>query len=205
LEQVQEKVQEATPENFLIVDKEQVQAQLAKNWKGITASGVLTMALGVAAFGFPLFATGVAYDATVITIAASAIVGIASIFVRENGHKVKSGISGLGYGALAYYMATHPAQGLDFITLSIAAVIATEGLYELALAIRNQNLQARGWHALSGLVGTGAGLALTAAVPAASLVTPGAALGARLTSQGASKVAIGLTGKDIAQEKNKTS
>lgn len=97
-------------------------------------------------------------------------------------------------------MATHPAAGLDIITLTIATVITAEGFYEVAVAARNENIQGRGWHFVSGLISSSAGFALSANIPAASLVTPGAALGVRLTSNGASKVAIGLTGKDIADK-----
>jgi len=86
--------------------------------------------------------------------------------------------------------------------LTIATVIAAEGLYETALAIRNSDIQGRGWHAVSGVISTFAGLFLSANIPAASLVAPGAALGVRLTSSGASKVAIGLTGKEIANGRN---
>ena len=184
---------------FLEVNFEKATDELSKNWGWIVGSGVLTMTVGAAALFMPVFASGVAYDATVLTLAASAFVGLISVFVRENGHKVKSGLSGLGYGALAYYMGTHPAQGLDIITLSIATVIAAEGLYEIALAVKNENLQGRGWHFVSGAASSIAGLFLSANIPVASLVAPGVALGVRLTGQGASKVAVGLAGKEIAK------
>lgn len=186
---------------FLIADVETAQSQLAENWRWITASGVLTAALGLASFTTPIFTTGVAYDVAVYSIAAIGIGGIINAFVAENGHKVKSGVSGLLYSALAYYMGTHPAQGLDILTLTIATVIATEGLYEAALAIRNKNIEGRDWHLTSGIISTLAGLGLSASLPAASLVAPGAALGMRLTSDGGRKVALGLAGKEIADKR----
>jgi uncharacterized membrane protein HdeD (DUF308 family) len=196
---LKEQAQKAT--QFLALNLEQTENQLAKNWKWITASGVVTLALGTGAFLSPVFSTGVAYDVTVASIAAIGVGGLANVFIAEKGHKLKSGLSGLGYSGLAYYMATHPAQGLDVITLTIATVILAEGLYETALAARNENLQGRGWHFTSGIISAIAGLWLSASIPAASLVAPGAALGTRLTSNGASKLAIGLTGKEIAKEK----
>ena len=185
----------------MVVDIEKAKEDLAKNWGWIVGSGVLTMALGALALTVPVAATGVAYDGTVLTIGSAGLIGLINVFFAEKGHKLKSGLGGLGYLALAYYMGTHPAAGLDIITLTIATVIAAEGFYEIALAARNKNIQGRGWHFASGVVSSIAGFALSASIPAASLVTPGAALGMRLTSNGASKVAIGLTGKEIADKR----
>ena len=197
--ELKQMAQQAT--EFLSLNIEQVENEISKNWKWISASGVFTLVVGTGALLSPVFSTGVAYDVTIASIAALGIGGIANVLIAENGHKLKSGLSGLGYSGLAYFMATHPAQGLDVITLTIAAVILAEGLYETALAARNDNLQGRGWHFVSGIVSAAAGLWLSASIPAASLVAPGAALGTRLTTNGASKLAIGLAGKEIAEER----
>ena len=202
MDDMQEKAQEVLPD-FLVVDFKQAEEQLAKNWGWITTSGVLTMALGAAALLLPIFATGVAYDGTVLTIGAAGVVGLINAFARENGHRAKSAISGLLYLGLSYYMGTHPAQGLDIITLTMATVIASEGLFETVLAIKNENLKGRGWHAVSGIGSVLVGLGLSATLPASGLVAPGYALGARLTSNGATKVAVGLAGKEIADERKK--
>ena len=204
MEEWKQKAEDAT--QFLLVDIDQARNQLSQNWGWIVTSGVLTIALGTAAFLVPIFATGVAYNGTVLTLGATGLVSvIASIFAREHGQQqVKSALSGILYLGLSYYMGTHPQQGLDIITLTIATVIAAEGLYEAALAFRNENLEGRGWHAFSGIGSFIVGLALSANLPATGLVTPGYALGARLTSSGATKLAVGLTGKEIADDaKNK--
>lgn len=197
--QIQKKADEAT--KFLIVDVSNAREELARNWGWIVASGVLTMALGTLAFTMPVFATGVAYDATVLTVGLSGVVSLISTFLAENGHKVKSGISGVLYMALAYYMSTKPAQGLDIITLSIASVIALEGFYETALALKNKDIQGRPWHFFSGVGSVLASAWLSTNIPATSLVVPGAALGTRLTSNGARKVATGLAGKELADNR----
>eukprot|EP00539_Tryblionella_compressa_P006578 CAMPEP_0178758436 /NCGR_PEP_ID=MMETSP0744-20121128/14385_1 /TAXON_ID=913974 /ORGANISM="Nitzschia punctata, Strain CCMP561" /LENGTH=170 /DNA_ID=CAMNT_0020412801 /DNA_START=618 /DNA_END=1126 /DNA_ORIENTATION=+ len=80
--------------DFLYVDVKQSQDKLAQNWGWITTSGVLTMALGTGALLTPLFATGVAYDTTVIALGASGVIGVINAFARENGHKTKSALSG---------------------------------------------------------------------------------------------------------------
>jgi len=188
---------------FLVVDYDRAANNLADNWGWITASGFLTMVLGFSALYVPLFATGVAYDGTVITLALAGIVGIIGAFVRENGHKAKSAFSGVGYAGLAYYMYTHPGAGLDIITLTIASVLAVEGFYETALAAKNKNLQGRPWHFVSGIGSVLASAFLAANIPAASLVAPGVALGGRLTSSGATKMAVGLTGQELADQRKK--
>lgn len=198
LNELQEKANDAT--KFLVVDVAKAQDELARNWGWITASGISTMVLGGLALGLPVFATGVAYDGTVLALGATGLVSLFGALARENGHKVKSALSGVLYVALAYYMSTHPAQGLDVITLTIATAIAAEGLYETALAVRNEDLQGRGWHLVSGIGSTAAGVWLTANIPAASLFAPGAALGTRLTTNGATKVAVGLAGKELADK-----
>lgn len=199
--EVKEKAEEAT--KFLVVDVERAQDDLAKNWGWIAGSGFLTLVLGFASLYLPLFATGVAYDGTVLTIGAAGLVSLFAAFARENGHKVKSALSGVGYLGLSYYMGTHPGEGLNIITLTIASVLAAEGIYEVALAARNKNIEGRPWHFLSGLGGVAASVFLAANIPAASLITPGAALGARLTSNGATKLAVGFAGKQIADKRKK--
>lgn len=199
VDQVKEKADEVT--KFLVIDVNRARDQLTANWGWITASGTATLALGALALYMPLFATSVAYDGTVVTIGAVGFIGLISAFARENGNKLKSGLSGVGYLALAYYMSTHPGAGLDLITLTIATVISAEGLYEASLAIKNKELQGRAWHGFSGVASVIAGLFLSANIPATSLVAPGIALGTRLTGNGATKVAIGLEGKKLADER----
>mmetsp|Transcript_30736 Transcript_30736/g.62288 ORF Transcript_30736/g.62288 Transcript_30736/m.62288 type:complete len:256 (-) Transcript_30736:72-839(-) len=186
---------------FLVIDVNRARDELAANWGWITASGTVSLALGALALYMPLFATSVAYDGTIITIGANGFVGLASVFARENGNKLKSGFFGVAYMALAYYMSTHPGAGLDVMTLTIATLISAEGLYEASLAIKNKELQGRVWHGLSGVASVIAGLFITANIPVTSLVVPGIALGTRLTGDGATKVAIGLEGKKLADER----
>lgn len=189
--------------DFLIVDITRAQDQLANNWGWITTSGVLTMALGALALLLPITATNVAYTGTVFTIAATGIVYLLGALFREEGNRLKSGVSGVLYSALAYYMTVNPAQGLNFVTLTIASVIAVEGLYESALAIKNKNLQGRPWHLASGVVSVLASVWLTTNIPVSSLFAPGAALGTRLTSNGGTKVAVGLRGKELADSRKR--
>ena len=159
------------------------------------------MILGALALLLPVFATGVAYNGIVFTIGLSGLVGVAGAFTRENGHRAMSALSGLFYVALAYYMFTHAALGLDIVTLAIAAVIGAEGLYETIFAVKNKEMKRRVWHLASGIGSTLVGLWHSTSIPASSLVTPGIALGARLTGNGATKVAVGLTGKELASNR----
>jgi uncharacterized membrane protein HdeD (DUF308 family) len=198
---MEKKAKENLPD-FLYVDFKQAQEQIAKNWGWITTSGVLTMVLGVGCLLFPIFASGVAYDATTIAIGVSGVVGIINAFARENGHRAKSGLSGLLYVGLAVLLSQNVGAGLDVITLSMAIAIGAEGAFETALAAKNKDLQGRRWHFVSGIGSILAATWLTANIPVSSLFAPGAALGARLTSNGATKVAVGLEGKKLADKKS---
>lgn len=200
LDAIQEKAEEAMPQ-FLAIDIEKAQDELAKNWGWIVGSGVFSMALGAAALLLPTFATGVAYDGTVLTTGAVGFAGLLSAFKVENGQKLKTALSGIGYVALAYYMSTNPGAGLNFLTLTIAAVIASEGLFETAVALKNKNLEGRGWHFVSGLGSVLASLWLTTTLPVSGLFAPGVALGTRLSGNGARKVAVGLAGKELASQR----
>lgn len=187
--------------DFLYVDVEESKRQLAKNWGWITTSGVLTLALGIGALLAPIFATGVAYDVTVLTLGLSGIISIINAFVRENGHKTKSALSGTLSVGLAYLLGQNPTAGLDIITLSMAFYLAFEGIFETLLAAKNKDIQGRGWHFTSGVGSVLASLWLTTNIPVSSLFAPGAALGVRLISNGSTKVAIGLEGKKLGNEK----
>lgn len=199
MNEVKEKVDEIT--QFLAIDVEKARDELAKNWGWIVGSGALTMALGVTAFLVPLTATSVAYDATVITTGAVGVASLLSALKVENGQKLKQALSGVGYVALSYYMSAYPGAGLNIITLTIAAVIASEGLFETAIALKNKDLEARGWHFVSGVGSIFASLWLTTTLPVSGLFAPGAALGTRLSSNGARKIAVGLAGKELADQR----
>lgn len=189
---------------FLAIDTEAIRNAIAKDWGWITASGAFSMILGVLAFALPLVATDVAYTSTTLTVGAAGLASLINVFFAQSGqHKFKSGLSGVGYLGLAYYMSLNPAAGLEAITLAIASAIALEGLYETVLAVRNKNIEGRGLHFVSGLGSLAVATGLGATFPASSLFLPGAALGARLTSSGATKVSVGLAGKKIADDKKK--
>ena len=86
----------------------------------------------------------------------------------------------------------------------MASVLAAEGIYETALAVKNKNMEGRPWHFVSGIGSVAASAFLATTIPASSLVAPGVALGGRLTSNGATKLAVGLAGKELADKrKNK--
>ncbi|KAG7340863.1 protein of unknown function DUF308 containing protein [Nitzschia inconspicua] len=197
MNELEDKAQKQIPD-LLLVDVRASQTQLAKNWGWITTSGVLTLALGSAALIFPILASGLAYEITYLSLGASGIISLVSAVALENGHRAKSAISGTLSFGLAYVLATNPGAGLDIITLSMAAAIGFEGIFETALAAKNKDLKGRGWHFVSGVGSTLAGVWLAATIPVSSAFAPGAALGARLTSNGACKIAVGLEGKKIA-------
>ena len=69
--------------------------------------------------------------------------------------------------------------------------------------LKNEELKGRAWHAVSGVGSFLIGLGLAATLPASGLVAPGVALGGRLSSNGATKVAVGLAGKEIADKRKK--
>jgi uncharacterized membrane protein HdeD (DUF308 family) len=199
LEKLEEKADEAT--KFLIVDTQNIQNELANNWGWIVASGIFTTFLGLLSFGAPIFATGVAYDTTVVAIAFTAVVNLVNAYKAENGQKLKYALSSPLYALLAYYMSTNPAEGLNIITLTIASVIAVEGFFETILAAKNENIQGRPWLFVSGIGSVAASVWLASTLPASSLFAPGAALGTRLTSSGSRKIATGLLGKEIADSR----
>lgn len=124
-------------------------------------------------------------------------------FARENGHRTKSALSGIVSLGLAYLLANNPCSGLDIITLFMATTIEAEGVFETALAAKNKDLQGRSWHFVSGIGSVPAGVWLAINIPVSSVFAPGAALGARLTSNGATKVAVGLKGKKLADAQKK--
>ena len=131
----------------------------------------------------------------------TAIVNLVNVFKVESSQKLKYGLSVPLYGFLAYYMSAHPAQGLNAITLTIAAVIAAEGIFETAVAVKNKGIEGRPWLFVSGIGSLLASVWLSSTIPVSSMFAPGAALGTRLTSSGARKVATGLVGKEIADQR----
>jgi len=127
---------------FLLIDADLAKKELAKNWGWITTSGLITFLVGCSASVAPTFATGIAYDSIILSAGAASLIYIAGAFFRENEHKAKSELSGVGYGLLAYYLANHPR----IITLSMAAILGAEGVFEIGLSARNKEMEERLWN-----------------------------------------------------------
>jgi len=187
---------------FFCVDPSAIETALADNWGWITASGVLTTLLGAAALALPITATDIAYTWLTIAVGGIGFVGLGNIFFAPTGWlKLQSGLSGVLYLGLSYYMANFPLAGLAVIGLTVASNIALEGFYETALAIKYKDIAGRGRLLASGILSVVAAGFLTASLPVSSLILPGAVLGARWISNGFCKIALGLDGKALANLK----
>ena len=172
----------------IVVDADKLRQEIAENWRWMLAGGILAVAGGAAALLAPVLATGVA------------CFNLTGVFFAERGLKLESFLTGLVQVLLAAVMAFYPFASLMSMTVLIAAFMMAEGIVRIALAIQNRDLPGWGWTLGGGLATVATSVIVLAALPASSLWVIGILVGVSLLCSGATRIAIALEGRKIANE-----
>jgi uncharacterized membrane protein HdeD (DUF308 family) len=163
----------------------------AKIRKRVLWSGVVMIALGVAALIMPFFISLVVEILIGWLLTISGLVAIIGSFslrgTRPFIWEVIAGLSALGAGLL---MLVFPLQGLVALTVLVAVVMVLTGIAQSAFVLWVRPLASWSWGALSAIISVALGVYILVALPEASTVILGLLVGVDFISTGTALVML---------------
>lgn len=126
---------------------------LQKGWKWLLGLGVLLVVLGLALIAAPVVGT----LAVAVVIGWFLIIGGIAQIVHAFMEQRWSGfllelLSGILYGAVGLLLLVYPLAGAKALTLLLAAFLAIEGVFRIAMALRVRPARGWGWLLAGGAV-----------------------------------------------------
>jgi uncharacterized membrane protein HdeD (DUF308 family) len=185
--------------NFLVVEMAMVKKQIAANWGFILLGGSASLLAGSYLLSHLVLGTEIALLTTICTLLVVGFSNLMISFCAEQGHKLPGILVGATQLGLGYLYATEPAWlTAAAMTLGLCAVITTEGVYRVMLALQNRKMDGYWATLISGLASiAGSAWAVKSLVISSSIV-PGLALGLGLISGGLSRIVVSMYGRNYA-------
>lgn len=184
--------------NALLIDATEAAREIAKNWGWILAAGIVSVLAGITAIAAPVLTTGIAVTFVAVALFVVGCFNIAGLFFAEKGLKGESFLIGVVQILMSAVMAFYPVATLLSLTILIAAVIMVDGVFRIALAVRNHDLPGWGWTLAGGLAAVAISAMVLSGMPTSSLWLIGVLLGVSLISVGAARIAVALEGRRLA-------
>jgi uncharacterized membrane protein HdeD (DUF308 family) len=160
-------------------------------WGWIVGSGMLSVALGIAALVWPFAAT---IAATLVVGALFIAAGIVSIGAGAFGKGSESRLYAIGFGLVSLIagliLVFEPVTGAFSLTLVAAAWLGARGVLEIVLGARMK--RRRGWMIGLGVVNIVLALLIFFTLPLSALTLIGTILGISFLLGGVSSVVAGL-------------
>ena len=167
-------------------------ATMGAGWGWIMAYGILSVAIGIAAFAWPFAAT---YAATLVIgaflIAAGAVSIVSGIVAHDHhgrGYAIGFGVLSLVIGLV---MAFDPIGGAVSLTLLVAIWLGVRGVMELVVGARLR--RGRAMMIVLGIVNVLLALYVVATLPFSALTLPGFVLGLSFVFGGITAIAAAAT------------
>lgn len=185
-------------QSLLAVDTEELSRELAKNWGLILVVGAINLLGGILALLSPIAATVVALAFITAALIVVGCFNLLGACYHERCYKTASGLVGTVQILLGILMATHAVESLIILTWMIAVMFMIEGSFRCMLAYRNRDMT--GWRSNfgSGVCAILFSLLVLLAFPSSSAYTLGILLGVNLVTFGTLRIALGLMGREIA-------
>ncbi len=178
----------------------EVEAGLARSWKGLMAVGVIAILVGCVAIVVPAVASvGTAIFIGWILVIAGAFL-VAGAFTA---HSVSSVIWRLFWALLTVivgiWLIVEPHNGTLTLTLVLGIYFLLMGVTRIAVAFAGRGQQGAGWIGLSGVAGLLIGILVLAKFPSSADWAIGLLVGIDLIFAGWTITSIALVGKDLAR------
>ena len=185
-------------QSLLAVDAEELSRELARNWGLILVVGAINLLGGILALLSPIAATVVALAFITAALIVVGCFNLLGACYHERCYKTASGLVGTVQILLGILMATHAVESLIILTWMIAVMFMIEGSFRCMLAYRNRDMT--GWRSNfgSGVCAILFSLLVLLAFPSSSAYTLGILLGVNLVTFGTLRIALGLMGREIA-------
>ena len=178
---------------------EEMHEDIARNWAWIGAFGLFNLAVGVACLLYPVVASEVVALALTYTMFIMAVFHLVSACFSEEGSTLQLLAMGMVQMLIAFLMLVHPYGVLNVITFFIAVVYMAGGSYQIAMALQNQQMAARGLTVLSGILAIALSMIIIVGLPATSWVTIGILIGVNHLNIGFSRLIIAFFGLRLSR------
>lgn len=181
---------------------DEMKREIAKNWGWLVVSGMLNLFIGFWALACPNVASAFAIFWIGLTLMIVGLANMAGLWYVEKGLRTASFILGLCQVGLGILALKYPFESLAMLTIFIAIVFMSDGLYRILLACSNRErgLPHWGWTLANGVASIAFSCLVLSAFPMSSLFTIGILVGVNLISLGIARIVIGMEGRKIANE-----
>lgn len=165
-----------------------------KMWPGLLATGIFTMALGIAAVFLPFIAT---LTIQAVLAAVLIIAGIAHI-AHAFQHRYAQGLAwrlltGALYALVGILLVSYPLQGAFTLTVLLALLFMFSGVLKIALSLNLRPRPSWGWLLLNGIVSVLLGVLIWLGLPGTAKWAIGLLVGIELLFTGWAMVMFSLS------------
>jgi uncharacterized membrane protein HdeD (DUF308 family) len=172
---------------------------LQKGWKWLLGLGILLVVLGLLLIAAPVVGT----LAVAVLIGWFLIIGGIAQIVHAFMEQRWSGfllelLSGILYGAVGLLLLVYPLAGVEALTLLLAAFLAVEGIFRIAMALRVRPVQGWGWLLFGGVVTLVLAILIWMQWPSSALWVIGLLVGVNLLFTGWSLCMVALAARSAA-------
>lgn len=177
---------------------EEAVAELGRVWGWVLAAGVLSLALGVAALLCPVMTSVVAIGWISLALLVVGAIHVSGLCYAEEGMKCATFAVGVAQIALSIITYRYPFGSLLALTVVVAFVFMSEGLFRISLAMRNRDAllpNSRFILLFNGACNVLFSVIVIVALPFSSLYTIGILVGVNLVTIGTARIALAITAK----------
>lgn len=160
---------------------------------------VLMIVAGVLAVGLPLLA-GVAVEAVVAWLLLFSAVLHLAFAMRSHtaGAVIWEILLGIAYGAIAFYLLTHPLLGLASLTLALAFYLFVEGILELLLWFQLRPAPGGAWLMINAIITLVLAVMIWSTWPSNTAWVIGTLVGISMVFSGVSRLVLSLAVRRLA-------
>ncbi|GKZ01144.1 hypothetical protein MPSEU_001065900 [Mayamaea pseudoterrestris] len=177
----------------------ETQEEIASHWKVILFTGIVNIATGIACLCAPVIATQVVEIFLVSLIFVSGIFNVVgALFFSERRHGHQFFWMGLLQILIAVVMYMHPFGTLAFLTFFISFVFMMFGSFQMAIAMQNARMGARGVMFLSGALTVILSVIILMSMPMSAWITIGVLVGANLVNIGLARIGVACYGRSMS-------
>ena len=168
-------------------------AQNAEHWVWFLILGIVLLLGGLAAIAFPFVSTIAANIALGWIFLASGVITMVHAFsVGEWRGFLLHLLIGILYVVAGGYLAFVPLAGIFTLTVLLAALLVTDGVLEVIMALRVRPHEGWGWVLASGAVAIAMGALIALQLPSSATWAIGLLVGIKMIFAGWSFIALAL-------------
>lgn len=174
--------------------------EIAQSWAWIGAFGIFNLLFGVGCLLFPILASQAMELALSCSMIGAGCFHLFAASIAQEGLKVFLLGIGLLQIMVAFLMFMNTFGVLTLITLFIAVVFMTAGIFQITLARQNPEMAARGLNMLSGVIAVAMSVIIILGFPGSSWYTIGILVGVNHVNIGICRLIMSFYGLSLSRK-----